>query len=88
MSKPIILENPIIVDVKKLFPYSKSSAITIPKGVKTFLNLKNGDRLVISVDLKSEKIILSKPEDMEDKKTGGSYELGIPKKLYEKLLKE
>lgn len=88
MGKPIILEEPIIVGVRKIHPYSGSSAITIPKSAITFLKLNIGDRLVFSVDVKNEKIVMAKPKHMEDVKSGGSYKLGIPKELYERQLKE
>jgi len=88
MGKPIILEEPVIVGVRKIHPYGKSSAITIPKSAITFLKLNIGDRLVFSVDVKNEKIVMAKPKHMKDKISDGSYTLGIPKELYEKLLKE
>jgi antitoxin component of MazEF toxin-antitoxin module len=89
MGKQIVIEDPIITGVRFIHKYGvKSLAVTIPKSAITFLKLKKGDKLVISVDIKNEKILLEKPKHIEDKISDGSYTLGIPKDLYEKLIKE
>lgn len=88
MEKKKTINELHFVSSRKIFKHGNSKAIPIPKDVVKDLNLKIGERLVVSMNKDSEIIVLSKPKNLSDSKSDISFELSLPKELVKKLLEK